>query len=69
MFAVVVWSSVAIAASLIAGLLAGVKRRDISAWMAWGFVLPPSVLLFVLLPRNTGPRPRQPSFDSLDGAH
>jgi hypothetical protein len=53
---------------MLAGLLALLKRRDVSAWMAWGFLVPPAVLLFMLAPRNTGPRPRQPSLDQLDAA-
>jgi hypothetical protein len=68
MLAVVVWSGLAIAAAMLAGLLALLKRRDVSAWMAWGFLVPPAVLLFMLAPRNTGPRPRQPSLDQLDAA-
>lgn len=68
MLAIVVWSGLAVAASMLAGLLALVKRRDLSAWMAWGFVFPPAVLLFLITPRNAGPRPRQPSLDQLDAA-
>lgn len=66
MLAIVVWSGLALAGSMLAGLLALVKRRDLSAWMAWGFLLPPAVLLFAMLPRNAGARPRQPSLDQLD---
>lgn len=69
MLAVVVWSAIATAAALIAGVLALVKRRDVSAWIAWGFLLPPALLVFLITPRNTGPRPRQPSLDELDTAY
>jgi hypothetical protein len=63
---IVVWGAAAIAASVLAGFLAGVKNRDYSFWMAWCFVLPPLVLWLVLLPKRPGPRPRQPTLDQLD---
>ncbi len=66
MLAVAIWGSVAFAAMLLAGGLALWKNRDYSSWMAWAFLVPPAVVVFLLLPRNTGPRPRQPSLDQLD---
>ena len=68
MFAVVAWSAFAVAGLVLGGLLAALKRRDVSAWTAWGFLLPPAVLLMLLAPRNAGPRPRRPSLDELDAA-
>lgn len=65
MVGVVIWGSLALAGCLLAGVLAYLKNRDWSAWMAWGFLVPPVVLLFALLPRNLGPRPRQPTWDEL----
>lgn len=66
MLAIVIWGACAIGAMLLAGILAGVKNRDYSAWMAWAFLVPPAVLLFLMMPRRQGPRPRQPSLDQLD---
>jgi hypothetical protein len=63
---IVVWGAAAIAASVLAGFLAGVKNRDLSFWMAWCFLLPPLVLWLILLPKRQGPRPRQPTLDQLD---
>jgi hypothetical protein len=60
---IVIWGVVALAAAVIAGVLAGVKNRDYSFWIAWTFVLPPLVLFLLLLPRNPGQRPRKPSLD------
>jgi hypothetical protein len=44
-------------------LLAGVKNRDYSSWIAWCFVLPPLVFVLLLLPRYQGVRPRRPRLD------
>jgi hypothetical protein len=60
---IVVWGLIALASGAIAGVLAGVKNRDYSFWIAWCFVLPPLVLFLLLLPRFQGPRPRRPSLD------
>ncbi len=63
---IAIWGATAIAAMLVAGILAGLKNRNYSSWMAWAFLVPPAVLLFLLLPRIQGPRPRNPSLDQLD---
>ena len=63
---IVVWGAAAIAASVLAGFLAGVKNRDYSFWMAWCFLLPPLVLWLLVLPKRQGTRPRQPTLDQLD---
>jgi hypothetical protein len=60
---IVVWGGVAVASGIAGGLLAGVKNRDYSSWIAWCFVLPPLVLVLLLLPRYQGLRPRQPRLD------
>lgn len=64
---VVVWGLTSMLAAILAGLLAGQKNRDYSYWMAWCFLLPPLVVWLVLMPKNRGPRPRQPRLDQLDG--
>ncbi len=60
---IVVWGGVAVASGIVGGLLAGVKNRDYSSWIAWCFVLPPLVFVLLLLPRYQGLRPRQPRLD------
>ena len=60
---IVIWGGVALATGAIGGLLAGVKNRDYSSWIAWCFVLPPLVFVLLLLPRYQGVRPRQPRLD------
>jgi len=60
---IVIWGLAALCSAVIAGVLAGVKNRDYSFWIAWSFVLPPMVLFLLFLPRYEGPRPRQPRLD------
>jgi hypothetical protein len=60
---IVIWGLTAIGSAVIAGVLAGIKNRDYSFWIAWCFVLPPLVLFLLLLPRYEGPRPKRPSLD------
>lgn len=66
MQAIAIWGVTAIGAMLVAGILAGIKNRNYSSWMAWAFLVPPAILLFLILPRLQGPRPRNPSLDQLD---
>jgi hypothetical protein len=61
---IVIWGGVALVSATVGGLLAGVKNRDYSSWIAWCFVLPPLVLVLLLLPRYQGVRPRQPRLDA-----
>lgn len=60
---IVVWGLTALAASAVAGLVAGSKNRDYSAWMAWCFLVPPLLLLLVLMPKGQGARHRRPTLD------
>jgi hypothetical protein len=60
---IVIWGLVAIASGVLAGILAGVKNRDYSFWIAWCFLLPPLLVFLVMLPRFDGPRPRKPTLD------
>jgi hypothetical protein len=60
---IVIWGAVALGAATLAGVLAGIKNRDYSFWIAWCFVLPPLVLFLLLLPRLEGQRPRKPTLD------
>lgn len=60
---IAIWGAVAIAASLMALIVAGMKRRDHSFWAAWSFMFPPMLLVLLVMPANPGPRPRRPSLD------
>jgi hypothetical protein len=60
---IVTWGAIALGAATLGGILAGIKNRDYSFWIAWCFVLPPLVLFLLLLPRFDGPRPRRPALD------
>lgn len=61
---IVIWGGIALASGIAGGLLAGVKNRDYSAWIAWCFILPPLVLVLLVVPKLQGPRPRQPRLDA-----
>jgi hypothetical protein len=63
---IAIWGLVSIACAVLAGILAGMKRRDHSFWAAWSFLFPPMLLLLLVMPANKGPRPRRPSVDELD---
>lgn len=60
---IVAWGSLALTSLTLAGILAGIKNRDLSFWMSWCFLIPPFVVLLMLLPRFQGPRPRRLSLD------
>jgi hypothetical protein len=64
-----IWGITALAGAAIAGLLAHLKNRDYSVWMGWGFLFPPVVIYYFLVPRHNGPRPRQPSLDEVNRHH
>lgn len=66
MVGIVIWGLMALSAAALAGLLAGIKNRDYSFWMAWCFLVPPLVIVLLFLPRRPGPRPRRPSLDEED---
>jgi len=65
--AIAIWGVTALAAAAISGILAFAKNRDVSSWTAWGFLFPPAVLLFALLPR-LGVRPRRPTLDEQEAS-
>jgi len=69
MMYVSIWGICALAGAAIAGILAGLKNRDYSVWMGWGFLFPPSVIFLAFLPVLQGPRPRQPSWDDMHRDH
>jgi hypothetical protein len=63
---IAIWGVVSIASAFLAGVLAGMKRRDHSFWAAWSFLFPPMLLLILIMPVNKGPRPRRPTIDELE---
>jgi len=69
MLYIAIWGISALAGAAVAGILAGIKNRDYSVWMGWGFLFPPSVLILALLGRHPGPRPRQPTLEELHRHH
>jgi len=60
---IAIWGLVAITSAVLAGILAGIKRRDHSFWAAWSFLFPPMLLILLLMRSNKGPRPRRPGID------
>ncbi len=63
---IVIWGLTAIAASLIAGIVAAMKNRNVSYWMGWSFVLPPMLIALFLIPALKEPRPASRSNDDDD---
>ena len=64
--AITIWGLVAIVAAILGMIVAGIKRRDYSSWGFWCFLLPPLLLVLIVMPKNTGPRPRKRSLDEED---
>lgn len=63
---IVIWGAIATASAALAAVFAGFKNRDYSYWIAWCFLFPPLVIWLMLMPKNQGPRPRQPRLDDVD---
>jgi hypothetical protein len=63
---IAIWGIVSIASAIIAGIVAGAKRRDHSFWAAWSFLVPPMLLILLLMSSNKGPRQRRPGLDELE---
>jgi len=63
---IAIWGIVAVASAVIAGIVAGLKRRDHSFWAAWSFLVPPMLLLLLIMPSNKGPRPRRRGIDEIE---
>lgn len=67
--AIVLISLIMVVSGIAGAFVAGAKNRDVSFWAAWSFIFPPSLLVLLLLGKNTGPRPRRPSLDEEDRMH
>ena len=57
---------VMVVTAVVGGILAGIKNRDISFWLAWTFLVPPSVFVLLFLPKRKGPRPKRTALDEED---
>ena len=62
----VIWGVSAVGAAALAAVFAGQKNRDYSYWIAWCFLFPTLVIWLMLMPKQQGPRPRQPRLDNAD---
>jgi hypothetical protein len=60
------WGITAIVSSILAAIVAGMKRRDHSFWAAWSFLFPPMLLILLVIPSYKGPRLRRPSLDEAE---
>ena len=60
---IAIWGLIAVVAAVLAGIVAGIKNRDYSFWIAWCLILPPLLVFLAMLPRHSGERPRRPSLD------
>jgi hypothetical protein len=60
---IAIWGVTALVSAFLAGIVAGIKRRDPSFWAAWSFLFPPTLLVLLILPSLKGPRPRRRSID------
>ena len=63
---VVIWAAVATLAAIACGFIAKARNRNASTWAAWGFLLPPALVLLLLLPRNRGLRQLSTRLDDED---
>lgn len=63
---VVIWAAVATLSAIACGFIANARNRNASTWAAWGFLLPPALVLLLLLPRNRGLRQLSTRLDDED---
>jgi hypothetical protein len=63
---IALWGIISIFSAIIAGIVAGLKRRDHSFWAAWSFLFPPMLILLLCMRANRGPRPRRADLDELE---
>lgn len=59
-------TTIMVLCGILGGVLAGLKNRDYSYWIAWTFLLPPSLIVLALLPTVKGHRPRRITLDEED---
>jgi hypothetical protein len=61
-------TTIMVLSGILGGILAGLKNRDYSYWIAWTFLLPPSLIVLALLPKLKGPRPHRPTLADEDAS-
>jgi Na+/melibiose symporter-like transporter len=61
---VAIYGAIVLLAAVLAGIVAAVKRRDVSYWMTMSILFPPAVILLFLMPKNVGPRPRREGMEA-----
>lgn len=66
MLFIVFVTTLMILSGILGGIIAGLKNRDYSFWIAWTFLLPPSLIVLALLPTLKGSRPRRLTLDEED---
>lgn len=67
---IVFLTTIMLLCGILGGILAGLKNRDYSYWIAWCFIIPPAVIVLALLPVRKGARPRRATLaeeDERDG--
>lgn len=60
------WGVLVVVTGIGASVLAKRKNRDVSAWIAWCVLFPPSLAVLALLPRRSAPPPPRPTLDEED---
>jgi hypothetical protein len=60
---IAVYGSLMIVSAILSGIVALFKRREASYWITLSFLFPPAIIILLLMPRNTLPRPRRLSLD------
>lgn len=60
---IAIYGGLALICAILGGIVAAVKRRDVSYWMTVCLLLPPSIVMLAMMPKNKGIKPRRPSWD------
>ncbi len=60
---VAIYGAIVLTTTLLAWIVALIKRRDWSYWMTMTLLFPPALIMLVLMPKNSGPRPRREGLD------
>ena len=63
---IVFMGTLMILTGMLGGILAGLKNRDYSFWIAWTFLIPPSIIVLFFLPKLRGARPRRRTLEEED---
>ena len=61
---IAIYGSAMLLCGIAAGIVAYVKRRDVSFWMTTTFLFPPALIMLLLMSRNSGVRPKREGLDA-----